>query len=292
LGEAGLAEYRRLATGAWQKVKPLRAHDQRAADDEFGVRYQLAAILEDFAERDGDVDARIAIRARTLSSAYSYLGLAQLCLEHDRRDEAVKWAEEGLWQFEDQPDERLVLFAADLYRKIGRGKDAGELLWQTFERLPSIELYRKLKRAVKPGSASQAQIRDRAVAELTAKLAKPDAKARWSEPRELLLEILASEQLLSEAWDVVQRYGCSEARLMALAKASEQSHPDLALSAYAREVERLASLGGDINYQAVRKLIARMQSIRKRLGAEADHAAFLADFMKRHKAKRNLMKLL
>jgi hypothetical protein len=35
-----------------------------------------------------------------------------------------------------------------------------------------------------------------------------------------------------------------------------------------------------------------MQSIRKRLGASADHAGYLADLMSRHKAKRNLMKLL
>lgn len=39
-------------------------------------------------------------------------------------------------------------------------------------------------------------------------------------------------------------------------------------------------------------MIARMQSIRKRLGASEDHAIFLADFMSRHKAKRNMIKLL
>jgi uncharacterized Zn finger protein len=79
---------------------------------------------------------------------------------------------------------------------------------------------------------------------------------------------------------------------MDLAKASEHSHPDAALSAYAQSVERLVRLGGQGNYEEASKTIARMQSIRKRLGAGADHAVFLADFMSRHKAKRNLMKLL
>jgi uncharacterized Zn finger protein len=77
-----------------------------------------------------------------------------------------------------------------------------------------------------------------------------------------------------------------------LAKASEQSHPDDALSAYAHEVERLVSLGGQRSYEEAGKMIARMQSIRKHLGANADQAIYLADFMGRHKAKRNLMKLL
>lgn len=54
----------------------------------------------------------------------------------------------------------------------------------------------------------------------------------------------------------------------------------------------LSGLGGQSNYEEAGKLIARMQSIRKRLGASADHALFLAEFMRRHRAKRNMMKLL
>jgi hypothetical protein len=132
LGDAGLAEYRRLASEAWQKIKPLRAAGRQVQDDQFSARYALAAILERFAERDGDVDGVIAIRAKDLSSAYDYLGIAQLCLDHAREPEALKWAEDGLWQFEDNPDERLIVFASDLYRRIGRDEDADKLLWRTF----------------------------------------------------------------------------------------------------------------------------------------------------------------
>lgn len=134
-------------------------------------------------------------------------------------------------------------------------------------------------------------VRDRAVALLRTKLDNPEAK-RWSSPKELFLELLVSEKLFAEAWDVVRVHGCSEPKLLTLAKASEQSHPDEALSAYAHGVERLVGLGGRSNYEEASKMIARMQSIRKRLGANVDHAVFLAEFMNRHKAKRNLMKLL
>jgi len=73
LGDAGLAEYRRLAREAWQKIKPLQATRRQVEDDQAGERFTLAAILESFAERDGDVDGVIAIRSRDLSSAYAIL---------------------------------------------------------------------------------------------------------------------------------------------------------------------------------------------------------------------------
>jgi uncharacterized Zn finger protein len=104
--------------------------------------------------------------------------------------------------------------------------------------------------------------------------------------------VLTSEKLFAEAWQVVHSHDCSGAGVLALAKASERNHPDEAVSTYAREAERLAHLGGNNNYEAVSKLITRMQSIRKQSGNDAEHAAFLADFVSRHKAKRNLMKIL
>ncbi|MEI9989171.1 MAG: DUF6880 family protein [Rhizomicrobium sp.] len=118
LGKAGLAEYRRLAEKAWAGIKPLHDGARRVQDDQSAQRYRLQSILESFARRDGDVDAMIAVRARDLSSGYRYLQVAKLCAEHGRLAEALKWADEGLWQFEDEPDRGLVVFAAALRRRL------------------------------------------------------------------------------------------------------------------------------------------------------------------------------
>jgi hypothetical protein len=118
LGAAGLAEYRRLAEAAWADIKPLRGGARRVQDDRPALYYPLLSILESFAARDGDVDAMITIRAKDLSSAYAYLQIAKLCADHDRMADALKWAEDGLWQFEDDPDKRLVKFAADLRHRL------------------------------------------------------------------------------------------------------------------------------------------------------------------------------
>src|SRR5258707_9035885 len=289
LGEVGLAEYRRLASEAWQKMRPRRASGRQVQDDQFGKRYALGAILESFAEREEDVDGVIAIRAKDLSTAHDYLGIAQLCLDHGREPEALKWAEEGLWQFEDNPDERLIFFASDLYGRIGREQDAGKLLWRAFERHPSIHLYERLKSAAGANRMLADAVRDRAIAWLKAELGKPVGRSgmRWSSPPELFIQLAMAEGQLADAWMVVNSHVCSEALVEQLAEASEHSHPAEALKVYTDRVERMVRIGGQSNYERACNMIERMRLLREALGETKQHAAYLGDLSNRHKAKRN-----
>jgi len=293
LGDVGLAEYRRLASEAWKEIRPQRASGRQVQDDQFSKRYALGAILESFAEREEDVDGVIAIRAKDLSTAHDYLGIAQLCLDHGREPEALKWAEDGLWQFEDNPDERLVFFAADLYSRIGRNEDADKLLWRTFERHPNIQLYERLKSAAGTNRMLVDAVRDRALAWLKAGLGKPVGRSgmRWSSPPELFIRLAMAEGQLADAWMAVNSHGCSEVLLGQLAEASEHSHPAEALKAYANRVERMLRLGGQINYEHAYNMIGRMRLLREALGEAKQHTAYLGDLTNRHKAKRNFMKL-
>ncbi len=186
--------------------------------------------------------------------------------------EALKWAEEGLWQFEDNPDERLISFASDLYRRIGREEDADKLLWRAFERRPSIELYERLKAAAGTDRMSADAVRDRALAWLRAQLGKPAGRSgmRWSSPTELLVRLAMAEGLLTDAWTVVNGHGCSEELLDQLAEASEHSHPAEALKAYADRVERMVGLGGQSNYECACRIVGRMRLLRER--SWRDHA--------------------
>jgi uncharacterized Zn finger protein len=294
LGDVGLAEYRRLASEAWQEIRPLRATGRQVQDDQFSKRYALGAILESFAEREQDVDGVIAIRAKDLSTAHGYLGIAQLCLDHGRAPEALKWAEEGLWQFEDDPDERLIFFVSDLYRRIGRGEDADKLLWRTFERHPGIQLYERLKSAAGASRMLADAVRDRALAWLRAELGKPMKRSgmRWSSPPELFIQLAMAEGQLADAWMVVERHGCNDLLLEQLAEASEHSHPAEALKVYTGRVERMVRIGGQSNYEHACNMIERMRLLREGLGETKQHGAYLGDLRSRHKAKRNFMKLL
>jgi|AGTN01.3.fsa_nt_gi Uncharacterized conserved protein len=286
LGEAGLAEYRKLATAAWEKIKPVGG-ERKVHDEESGRRAALAAILDALAEMDDDTEARIAIRARDLSSPHRYRDLAEFCLAHDRAAEALRWAEEGLWQFEDVPDDRLVLFTADLYRQLGRAGDAETLLWKQFECRPGLELYRHLKAA-----GTTATVRDRAIAVLRAQVAKGGRRGGWSSPADLLVRLLMDEKMYDAAWEAVAAHGANDGLLRVLAEASEQTHPRQALAVHIRRVDDLVGAGGNGNYEEAVRLIARIGELRQRLGEDAEHPVYVAGLRTRYKARRNFMKLL
>jgi uncharacterized Zn finger protein len=281
LGEAGLAEYRRLATEGWERIPSYSAG--RMQPEEFvGDRHQLMRILDFFAERAGEIDTRIALRAKDLSSQWSYLQLAEFCLSQGREQEALRRAEEGLWLFEDQrPDERLVLFTAELLSKAGRRQDAEACLQRAFEKAPSFELYNRLRKL--GGKAA----RERIVKFLEASQIRGE-RIRWHNPSDLLIRIWVREKMFDAAWAVVRKHGASMALKEELAGDSEATHPSEALEVYAQRVEEFANAGGASAYATAAKLVARMAKLRSR----GEHVAYVLALKERFGRRRNLMKLL
>jgi hypothetical protein len=281
LGDAGLAEYRRLAIAAWEAL-PQRSGRGRGAEAYSTDVYRLERILDFFAERAGDVDARIALRAKNVASPWSYVELAGFCRAQGRGDEALRRAEEGLWMFEDEaPDERLVFLAVDLLCAAGRAADAEAHLWRAFGKAPSIELYARLR------GLGGDDVRERAVGVLEARLAGKDRALRDS-PADLLVRILMREELPDAAWASVGRNGASLAVREALARVSETSHPGEALAVYAERVERLADQGGNPAYAEAAALARHMGTLR----SAAEQAAYIGDLKARFGRRRNLMKRL
>ena len=280
LGEIGLAEYRRLATEAWSK-RPARMGKRRVAEAETTDGFRIAPILDYFAERDGDVDARIAIRARDLSTPWRYQQLAEFCREQGRADAALRYAEEGLWIFEDdEPDERLVLLAVELLNKADREDDAAAHLWNAFERAPSFEMYTRIRKL-----GGEAKSRARAI--LEAQAGKQRAGS-WGFPADLLVRVLIHEKIFDEAWAAVQRHGASEELKEALVEATETTRPRDAIAFYAAKVERLAGSGSGNSYEEAARLIKRLAKLHN----AAEHQAYVAGVKERFARRRNFMKLL
>jgi tetratricopeptide (TPR) repeat protein len=281
LGEEGLGEYRRLAQEAWDRL-PGRTGRRREADEEGLDGFRLAPILDFFAERDGDLETRIALRSRDLSSPWAYFQLAEFCQRHGREEESLRRAEEGLWLFEDErPDERLVFLAVNLLLERGRKADAQAHLWRAFGKAPSMNLHARLREV-----GGDAAVR-RAVSHLRGALANESA-TRWHWPADLVIRIMVEEQMFEDAWCVVREHGASRGVKEALANASEATHASQALAVYAERVEELASSGGNPAYEAAAALIGRMAGLR----GGAEQAAYLAGLKERHARKRNFMKLL
>lgn len=279
LGEAGQAEYRRLATDAWDKLSaPQAGSDEDEAD--YDPR-TVMLILDGFAAREGDVATRIALRSRLLTSASSYAHLAMFCVENGKEDDALNFAEEGLFLHEDDPDESLVLVAAELLEKAGRKDDAVARLWSAFDKRPSARLYRELRRH------SGVAARDRAIRRLEARAGK-SGRTYWEMPAELLIEILIEEAMFDAAWAAARTHGASPPLLERLARASEVTHAGHAIGVYSERVEAIAGSGNTASYAEAAALISHMASLR----GVAEHATYLADIKARHGRKRNLMALL
>ena len=148
---------RRARRGRARGISPSRHRGLGEAARTRRARRDTRRILRRAPPSDGDPRllrrarrrrrGRIALRAKDLSSPWSYLQLAEFCLAQGREEEALRRAEEGLWVFEDgRPDERLVFFTVDLLAKAGRKKDAEAHLWRAFEKAPSLELYARLRK--------------------------------------------------------------------------------------------------------------------------------------------------
>jgi hypothetical protein len=289
LGDAGRQEMERLATAAWAKIRSPRVGVGDDDDDAWSTHAQLAAMLDRFAADRGDVQARIDIRKRDLSNPGRYLDLAKLCEEHGRTDEAIKWVEDGLFIFEDNLDDRLVHYAADLFMRHRRADDRSALLWRAFARSPSIDLYKKLLHNLK--GDNRVQVTDRAIELIKAR--KPDAgRPRFQNDDDLVVSILSVERRLDEAWAFASSAKCTVYCLEELAQASEKSHPRQALEVHQRRVARLVQTGGNHNYAEAQRLIKQMRIVAEQGGEANGQAAFESDLLAKHRAKRNFIKLM
>jgi uncharacterized Zn finger protein len=92
LGEAGLAEYRRLAQAEWDTLPPLAPGDERTVDHD---RYPITHIMESLAQATGGADDVVAVLARDQSSAYQFIRIAEVYREAKRYDDALAWLEKG-----------------------------------------------------------------------------------------------------------------------------------------------------------------------------------------------------
>jgi uncharacterized Zn finger protein len=280
LGQAGLTEYRRLAQEAWDALPPRSAGGRDAAGGSADYAY-LEGILDHFAEQAGDVETRIALRAKDLSSARRYLALAEFCLAQARESEALRWAEEGLWLFEDgRPDERLVAFAAGLLSKAGRGQEAEALLRRAFAKAPSISLYTRLRDA--GGEAA----RDWALSVLQERLPAPKPSI-FAGVGSLLVDLLIREGMFDAAWVVVRTHGVV-GKAEALARASEATHPREAVAVYVERVDRLVEAGGGPSYEEAARYIARLAALQD----PAEHRTYVTGLKLRFARKRNFVRLL
>ncbi|MHC4715549.1 MAG: SWIM zinc finger family protein [Planctomycetota bacterium] len=296
LGPEGLTVYDQLARAMWDELPALGPGDKGSFD---GNRFRLTSIMESLAKASGDIDERVAVMSKDLSSAYKFLQIAEVYGQARQHRKALAWAERGLEAFRENPDDRLENFVADQYHRTKRHDDAMAIIWGQFERGPSLAAYAHLQahadraRDWPTWRTKALELIHRRIGEA---VRRPGRDAPWTRPRltdhSLLVAIYLWEEDLHSAWEEAKTGGCSEDLWMQLAALREKDHPADAVAVYRRQIDPIVDRRNNEAYRQASSLIRKIKRLMNGLGQEAEFAGFLATVRAAHKRKRNFMKLL
>ncbi len=294
LGPEGLRAYRRLAGKEWAKV-PMRTPDSR--DDERGKYFRITDIMETLTKLSGDVAEHIGVLSRDLSSAYSYLQIAEICSRAGDHDQALQWAERGAKAFPERTDSRLRELLANEYHGRNRHDEAMNLIWQDFVERPGLESYRTLKTHADENE-SWPHWRERALAEIRRRVtpasqSKP-ARLFWMRPEghSLLVQIFLYEGDADAAWSEAQQGGCRDSLWLELAAVRGKDHPEDAAPIYLRQAEDAINRANNSVYDPAVALLVKAGTLMSRMGKSKDFDSHVDSLRITYKRKRNFIKLL
>jgi uncharacterized Zn finger protein len=271
LGDAGLAEYRRLAEAEWAKVPERGPGNARYQDETTDSHREFNAthMMESLARASGDLDELVSVMSRDLSSAYQYLNISELCRDAGRGDEALDWAERGVEAFPKRTDNRLREFLADAYLERSRDDDAMALIWAAFEERPEPEAYKRL-RGYAERIDSWPDWRPQALETVRQRM---DLRGFDGS---MLVSIFAWEGELDAAWETARDHGCERSTLLKLAKQSEAARPDDALAVFQAEVEEVLGVANRRAYTEAMGLLRRIERLMDKQGQADEFAAYAA----------------
>ncbi len=291
LGEAGLAEYRRIVKPRWEALMDTTG---RQSGDRFAVEQAMIGV----ALGSGDVNELIEVRGRDLRTPAGYLEIAMALARAGRIGNAIEWAQRGLAEYSDRTWQLPELrdFLAGILRSQGNDAEAVELYWQGFETTPSRSSYRRLLK--ESDSDAAAAWSERCLETLRARVAeeRPGDEGRRSHvvprPAQALIDILMYEGDVEGAWTIATEYGCDNGTWMTLARVREAKHPLGSIAVYEREVLALIDRKKNHAYRAAVDLLERIRVLADRAGQPERFTVLLERVRTEHRAKRNLKALL
>lgn len=289
LGKEGAARYKQMAEDEWRKVAPLTSESGRGNFG--GHHWRITRIMENLAELSGDVEALVAVKSRDLSSAWNYLGIAEIYRSHRQHDRALEWAANGVKAFPDKPDDRLRDFLAEEYLRRKRNDEAMKLIWVQFTERPGLEQYKKLHHFAGKAKCWPAY-REQALKLLDQLIASESGKRLYHSSAAILVEIHLWEKNAEAAWGASSRGVITDQLWLTLAIEREKEHPGDAVPIYRRLIEKTVEQTNNTAYAEAIKLMKMIKPLLPRLDSPADFGQYIALLRAKYKAKRNFMKLL
>ncbi|MBL0161464.1 MAG: SWIM zinc finger family protein [Bryobacterales bacterium] len=297
LGAKGMKVYGELAETEWAKVPARTVKSQRS---EWGQHFRITHIMESLAKASGDVEQLVTVMSHDLSSAHSYLRIAEAYRDARQHENALHWAEKGLKAFPDRTDARLREFVAEQYHRRGRHEEAMKLMWAEFIQQPLLAAYKTLERHANKAGAWP-EWRERALAEIRSRIAKAKQKARqpahsrWMQDEgdySPLVEIFLFEGDPESAWREAQTGGCSDRLWLRLAAAREKANPEDAAPIYMKLAEAAVAATSNGRYEDSVGLLVKAATAMRRIDRSAEFVHQLDALRVKYKIKRNFIKQL
>jgi uncharacterized Zn finger protein len=279
LGDAGIAEYRRLITAAWQRNPPG-----------FHEKY----LMKDLHRATGEVDALIAMYASDLGpGGYTHLMIAQELDQAGRAGDALQWAERGVREATGIVNAQLVDYLVGRYEASGAFGKALAARQAAFDKDRTLSCYCALRDAARKAGQWTA-VRERAMRQLEKDAAayrgRSHAEFGWGRGPVWISALIDDGDVVA-AWDAAR--GIASARQwLTLADLVGGDRPGDALPVYLRAIEPLRSQTGDPVYAQVADLLVKIRDCHERLGTGTQFTAYLTWLRADQKRKRNLIRLL
>lgn len=285
LGDAGVAEYRRLAQQEWDELPPV------GQDDEHGwssSRFRITQMMLTLADLSGDADAVVAVLAHDQSSAYQFVKIAETLQSAQRHDEALEWARKGL-SLHGYGDHRLVELVAEEHHRAGCPEQAVDVLWAAYEAAPGVDTYQRLAQYARRAGFWEDR-HGRALALLRERIASK-TPPRYGPDNSTLVAVLLLDGNPEQAWMEARAGGCRRDQRLELARLREAEHPDDALPIWREEVDREIGAMNSQSYASAVATIERVGRLMSAAGRGEQFAPYVTGLREAHRRKRNLMKL-
>ena len=297
LEEQGMQRYRTLVTSAWDKLAELPPSNEFRRSFE-PLRMRLDRAMEAIAKGDGDVDALVRIRSKDLSSPYRFLLVAELCMQHARYDDGLRWAERGLSEFGKNVDQRLLTFCIEEYLRRGDFAKADAYAWRRFEMHPTAEGFAELMETA--GATNQQDLtRKRALEYLWERVRGEEAPTKatrgsWEAgTRTELLKLFLSKRDYAAAWETYCGGPVATHMWAQMAAVRAKTHPHDAIALYHRLLPIAADSGSrNARYDEAFGIVRTIGTLRAKV---KEHMVFVEELQmirETYRAKRNFMKLL
>ncbi len=298
LGNRGLAAYRQRAEAAWADVPHTRPGEKDP--EEYGRSHRIRHIMETLASQSGDIEALVAIKARDLSDAFTFLQIAEIYRKARQADKALEWAERGIKAFPDRTDSRLCEFLAGEYHRRKRHDEAMGIIWKAFTDRTSLESYQMLKKHadhIEGWPAWRGKALEFIRAEIQGEKRQPAQKRGFwvltprAPDHSFLVQIFLWEKDVETAWREAQAGGCHDSWWMELARLREKEFPAETVPIYQKQVDGLVNQKDNGSYAEAVKLLGKIRGLMTGLERADEFTIYLAAVRATHKPKRNFIKL-